>query len=127
MCPEIMASRKQPLAGYPDYEGNPAFYCVKCFGQRIEDALRAGEPVANIAATISFSNCGHVVDGTGSCGRCAKGTMAYLTYLSTTLHLRLPATDKMRGQLDLLITELVRLHGRVSIHGIYTSKHGQAI
>jgi len=127
LCPEVMANRKQPIAGYVDYEGNAAFYCAKCFAQRIEDALRAGEPVADIAATISFLNCGHIEDGTGTCGRCAKGIMAYLTYLSTTLHLKLPVKDSMLRQLDLLIEALVNEHGRISTHGMYTKSHGLAI
>jgi hypothetical protein len=127
MCPEIMANRRQPMAGFPDYEGLPAFYCPKCFAQRIEDSLRAGEPIVEIAVNINFDRCGHVEEGTGTCGRCAKGILGYLVYLSTTLHLRLPRKDSMLGNLDELITRLTGLHGRISPHGIYTAKHGRAI
>jgi hypothetical protein len=114
LCPDILFTRKQPLAGFVSDEGTPAYYCAKCLCSRIEEAIQEGMNAREIADTVSFHNCGHIEDGTGTCGRCAIAIMAMLTYLSMTLHLKPGKDAKRLRALDAVIAHLIGLHGRIT-------------
>jgi hypothetical protein len=125
MCPHILFNRRQPMAGFIDHDGNPIYYCAVCLPARVEDALREGMTAQEVADAISFTNCGHIEDNTGTCGRCAKGITAMLLYLSTTLHLK--GKHELLTRLDRVITDLIGKHGRLTPDGIYTCHHGKAL
>jgi len=127
LCPELLFNRRQPIAGFIDHDHEPCYYCAKCLCARIEDALREGMPPTEIVDTINFERCGHVEDGTGTCGRCAKAIMAMLTYLSMTLHLKPGHDPKQLRRLNEIIARLVKQHGRITPDGIFTRYHGKAL
>lgn len=121
MCVDVMANRRQPIAGFIGHDQEPAYYCAKCFVERVEEALREGMTPREIAANVNFTRCGHVEDGdsaTQDCMRCAKAMMAMLTFVAMRMQLKPttetnPASHKLLNRLEETVRMLIKRYGRI--------------
>jgi hypothetical protein len=119
------------MALFTTVEGVPAYYCAKCFAERVEEALQdllaelpSGMTHKDIVETAVFTNCGHVIDNTGSCGRCVKGITAFLTFVSMRTNLKGRYSKKLLKNLNATIDGFINRYGRVSPNNVKTNIHG---
>jgi hypothetical protein len=127
LCPELLFSRKQPLAGFIGHDGEPCYFCAKCLMARIEECLREMTP-DQIVDNISFSNCDHFDSASyDRCPYCARAIPAMLVYLSMGLHLKATSDKKMLTRLDETIRQMLLRFGRINVEVLSDFRRNAAL